>query len=65
MILVRFAFWQRAKNDIAELQYSPEHYAQLIAGGIDSTMARHVAHMFVRDPLQVFKERIVQVGAAW
>jgi len=44
------------------LQYSRAHYEQLIAGGIDPTMARHVAHMFVRDPLQVYKERIVQVG---
>lgn len=42
------------------LQYQPKHYQQLIDGGVDEHLARHFAHMFIRDPLQVFKERIEQ-----
>jgi glutamate--cysteine ligase catalytic subunit len=39
-------------NDI-QLQYDQEHYQQLIDGGVDEHLARHIAHMFIRDPLQV------------
>lgn len=33
----------------------------LLENGIDEPLARHVAHLFVRDPLVVFSERISQV----
>uniref|UniRef100_A0A0N5AG44 Glutamate--cysteine ligase n=1 Tax=Syphacia muris TaxID=451379 RepID=A0A0N5AG44_9BILA len=46
-------------NDIP-LQYDEKHYKQLRDGGIDEPLAKHIAHMFIRDPLQVFKERIEQ-----
>jgi glutamate--cysteine ligase catalytic subunit len=46
-------------NDVP-LQYEQKHIDQLVEGGIDVTLARHLAHMFIRDPLQVFKERIEQ-----
>jgi glutamate--cysteine ligase catalytic subunit len=32
--------------------------ATLLAAGVDKTLARHVAHLFVRDPLVIFSERI-------
>ncbi|CAK5081693.1 unnamed protein product [Meloidogyne enterolobii] len=46
-------------NDLP-LQYQQKHYQQLVDGGVDEYLARHFAHMFIRDPLQVFKERIEQ-----
>lgn len=46
-------------NDIP-LEYSEEILTQLLDGGIDEPLAKHIAHMFIRDPLQVFKERLEQ-----
>uniref|UniRef100_F1KXP2 Glutamate--cysteine ligase n=1 Tax=Ascaris suum TaxID=6253 RepID=F1KXP2_ASCSU len=46
-------------NDIP-LQYDEKIYDQLLKGGIDEHLAKHIAHMFIRDPLQVYKERIEQ-----
>jgi len=46
-------------NDI-ELEHDPKILQQLLDGGIDEYLAKHIAHMFIRDPLQVFKERIEQ-----
>lgn len=34
-------------------RYSEELFNQLLEGGIDETLAKHIAHMFIRDPLQV------------
>jgi len=33
-------------------------YATLVAAGIDGQLAKHVAHLFVRDPLVIYSERI-------
>jgi glutamate--cysteine ligase catalytic subunit len=46
-------------NDIP-LEYDESIYKQLMDGGIDEHLSKHVAHMFTRDPLQVFKERLDQ-----
>uniref|UniRef100_A0A0M3KCE9 Glutamate--cysteine ligase n=1 Tax=Anisakis simplex TaxID=6269 RepID=A0A0M3KCE9_ANISI len=46
-------------NDIP-LEYDEKIYEQLLKGGIDEYLAKHIAHMFIRDPLQVYKERIDQ-----
>ena len=35
-------------------------YAKLVEGGVDELLAKHIAHLFIRDPLQVFRERIEQ-----
>ncbi|KAJ1347076.1 Zn finger-containing GTPase- Activating Protein for ARF [Parelaphostrongylus tenuis] len=40
-------------NDIP-LQYDETIYKQLLDGNIDEALAKHIAHMFIRDPLQVF-----------
>jgi len=32
--------------------------ATLLAAGVDKTLSQHVAHLFVRDPLVIFSERI-------
>ena len=34
-----------------------EALAQLREGGVDELLARHIAHLFVRDPLVIFQGR--------
>ncbi|CEO95021.1 unnamed protein product (mitochondrion) [Plasmodiophora brassicae] len=46
-----------AYNDV-DLAMHDEHLQLLLAEGIDERLARHVAHLFVRDPLVVFSETI-------
>ncbi len=43
-----------AYNDL-EVQYEQKHYETLVAGGIDDLLAQHIAHLFIRDPLQVVR----------
>ena len=38
-------------NDL-ERVFHDEHFKLLLDGGVDETYARHIAHLFVRDPLQ-------------
>jgi len=47
-------------NDGA-MEVNQEHLQTLLDNGIDEPLARHVAHLFVRDPLVIFSERIKQV----
>jgi glutamate--cysteine ligase catalytic subunit len=35
-----------------------EIYKNLLENGIDSAMAQHMAHLFIRDPLVLFKEKL-------
>uniref|UniRef100_A0A667Y2S8 Glutamate--cysteine ligase n=1 Tax=Myripristis murdjan TaxID=586833 RepID=A0A667Y2S8_9TELE len=44
-------------NDI-DLTIDEEIYKQLLAAGIDKLLAQHIAHLFIRDPLSVFEEKI-------
>uniref|UniRef100_A0A1I8A3E1 Glutamate--cysteine ligase n=1 Tax=Steinernema glaseri TaxID=37863 RepID=A0A1I8A3E1_9BILA len=46
-------------NDIP-LEYDESIYQQLRKGDIDEPLSKHIAHMFIRDPLQVFRERLEQ-----
>merc|ERR1712023_215497 len=41
-------------NDIP-VEVDEEIYDKLITNGIDSALARHLAHLFIRDPLVVFE----------
>ena len=41
------------------LQFDAEAFAALAAGGVDDTLARHIAHLFIRDPMVVFSDRVV------
>jgi len=36
-------------------------YKSLIAAGVDITMAKHISHLFVRDPLVIYQERLKNV----
>ena len=44
-------------NDIP-LVYEEEHYNRLIKSGVDQVLAKHVAHLFARDPLVIFPDRV-------
>ncbi|XP_045658513.1 glutamate--cysteine ligase catalytic subunit isoform X2 [Ursus americanus] len=44
-------------NDI-DLTIDKEIYEQLLQEGIDRLLAQHVAHLFIRDPLTLFEEKI-------
>ncbi len=50
-------------NDIA-LGYDEEAVKTLLAAGLDERLSRHVAHLFIRDPLVVFTERTDAVDDA-
>lgn len=47
-------------NDL-EVQYDEECYARLLEGGADPLLAKHVAHLFVRDPLVLFEGKIKEL----
>ena len=40
------------------LVYDDEHFDRLIKGGVDPVLAKHVAHLFSRDPLVIFPDRV-------
>ncbi|MEE6476612.1 hypothetical protein FKM82_011143 [Ascaphus truei] len=44
-------------NDL-DLTIDKEIYKQLTAEGIDHLLAEHIAHLFIRDPLTLFEEKI-------
>jgi len=44
-------------NDI-DAPLDPEAYQMLLDGGVDPILARHIAHLFIRDPLVIFKENV-------
>lgn len=35
-------------------------YEQLIEGGVDHMLAQHIAHLFIRDPLAIYEEKVDQ-----
>mmetsp|Transcript_7946 Transcript_7946/g.12744 ORF Transcript_7946/g.12744 Transcript_7946/m.12744 type:complete len:782 (-) Transcript_7946:725-3070(-) len=46
-------------NDV-DLQYDETSYKELRSAGIDDLLAKHVAHLFIRDPLVVYEETLHQ-----
>lgn len=44
-------------NDI-NLTKDDELYETLVENGIDKLLAQHIAHLFIRDPVSLFKEKI-------
>lgn len=46
-------------NDVP-LIYNEEDYQALRNGGIDHSLARHIAHLFIRDTVSLFSEKINQ-----
>jgi len=52
-----------ALNDISA-PYDEIAFARLQAAGIDAVLARHVAHLFSRDPLVIFRGRTSEIADA-
>jgi len=50
----------RHYNDV-DIEIDEKAKAQLVAAGCDELMARHVAHLFVRDPLVMFEGMIAEL----
>merc|ERR1719336_532870 len=48
-------------NDIPIL-YDPQIYQRLIDGGVDPLMAQHVAHLFIRDSVSMFRNKVNEDG---
>lgn len=46
-------------NDVP-LTYDNEIYKQLLENGIDKLLAQHVAHLFIRDTVSLFSEKVHQ-----
>ncbi|RWS26456.1 glutamate--cysteine ligase catalytic subunit-like protein [Leptotrombidium deliense] len=46
-------------NDI-QLVYNEEYYKQMVDAGIDTLLAKHVAHLFIRDPITLYREKLDQ-----
>lgn len=48
-------------NDI-QIICDEEIYRSLVEGGVDELMAKHVAHLFIRDSVSLFREKIREGG---
>jgi hypothetical protein len=48
----------KAEYDDLHVSIDQASYDKLRAGGVDATLARHIAHLFIRDPLVIYKERV-------
>ena len=46
-------------NDV-DAPTNPEIFDSLISAGVDDILAKHVAHLFIRDPLVIFRELLQQ-----
>ena len=46
-------------NDL-DAPFNHESYDLLISAGVDDILAKHVAHLFIRDPLVIFRELLQQ-----
>ena len=46
-------------NDL-DCPINQESFNDLIAAGVDETLALHIAHLFIRDPLVIFRELLQQ-----
>jgi len=50
-------------NDI-EAPFDPTIFERLQGHGIDATLAKHISHLFIRDPIVIFSETIYQDDTA-
>lgn len=53
------AYFEPRYNDLAS-PINEKVFDQLSAAGLDQPMAQHFAHLFIRDPLVIFSERVEQ-----
>ena len=53
------ALYKEKYNDL-DLVYDKDIYEKLRKNDVDDLLARHMAHLFIRDPLVIFKELLDQ-----
>jgi glutamate--cysteine ligase catalytic subunit len=46
----------KSKYDDMDLVYDKSIHDKLIKEGVDDKLAKHIAHLFIRDPLVIFEE---------
>lgn len=46
-------------NDLP-VPINEEAYKRLVSGGVDHLLAQHIAHLFIRDPIVVYEEKLDQ-----
>lgn len=46
-------------NDVP-LVYNQKYFDTMVANNVDPAVARHIAHLFIRDPIVVYKEKLKQ-----
>ncbi|RHY35780.1 hypothetical protein DYB25_010711 [Aphanomyces astaci] len=44
-------------NDV-DIPFDEDSYATLRANGVDDILAKHIAHLFIRDPLVIYEQRL-------
>ena len=44
-------------NDL-QIEHEQNHLDRLVSAGVDRILAKHVSHLFVRDPLVIFSDRV-------
>ncbi len=49
---------ENAKYNDLNMIKDDQIYAQLVENGIDAAMAAHISHLFIRDPLVLFREKL-------
>lgn len=49
----------RCCNDL-DLVYDHDIYKELIAANVDEPLSKHIAHLFIRDPVSLFSEKVNQ-----
>jgi len=52
-------YYKDKYNDI-DLVYDKDIYNNLLHHGIDHLLAKHIAHLFIRDPLVIYNELLIQ-----
>lgn len=55
----RESFKPETYNDIP-VPINEDAYKRLRQGGVDHMLARHIAHLFIRDPLVIYEEKVEQ-----
>lgn len=55
----RESFKPETYNDIP-VPINDNAYKRLRGGGVDHMLAQHIAHLFIRDPLAIYKEKVEQ-----
>jgi glutamate--cysteine ligase catalytic subunit len=55
-----YSHYKREYDDV-DLEIDDDSYATLRAAGVDETLARHVAHLFIRDPLVIYDGNVEEV----